>query len=176
MRYTYVSLILILSCIGLLACSDEHSDKAVTPTCVIGDDCFTRDTTLLNVDNISEAGGLLSHNFGKNCASCHQEHGPGKGLFVVSGSLYKDASTPWVDGASIRLFADKARTQLVSTIQADSQGNFYSTASIEVPDAGLYVSVFDKNEQKLQDMNSPKISFACNMCHSGNNKVIVKLK
>ncbi|MFY7929878.1 MAG: hypothetical protein ACOVS5_13485, partial [Oligoflexus sp.] len=70
--------------------------------------------------------------------------------------------------------ADRARTQVVLEVPVDKLGNFYSTESIDMPDAGLYVSVFNADGSKKQDMRSPKISLSCNTCHAGNAKVILK--
>ena len=158
----------------LWSCGKEEASNKDVAACNIGDSCYARDTATLNVPNISVSGGSKSHNHGQNCMSCHQDKGPGKGLFVIAGSLNKNASTPWVDGATIKLFSDKARTQLVTSVSADALGNFYSTDKVTVPAAGLFVSIFDRDDRKLQDMGSPKISLACNICHAGSAKLIVK--
>ncbi len=178
MKIDYVCSVTLLTVGILMACGkDTEKDKTSSvASCNIGDDCYVRDTATLNVTNISATGSSKSHNFGQNCQGCHQDKGPGKGLFQIAGSLYKNTTTPWVDGATIKLFSDKARTQLVASVNADSLGNFYSTDKLTVPAAGLFVSIFDSSDQKLQDMGSPKISFACNVCHAGNARLVVKPK
>lgn len=176
MKTSYGWLSALLVGAVLWSCGKEQANNKDVAACNIGADCYARDTATLNVTNVSASGGSKSHNSGQNCMSCHQDKGPGKGLFVIAGSLNKNASTPWTEGATIKLFSDKARTQLVSSFSADALGNFYSTEKITVPAAGLFVSIFDLNDQRLQDMGSPKISFACNICHAGSAKIIVKPK
>jgi hypothetical protein len=176
MKISYIFFTTALTMCFAAACGKEQDKSSSVAACVIGEDCYVRDKAALDVSNVSAPGGTKSHNVGQNCLGCHQDKGPGKGLFVIAGSLYKSSDTPWVDGATVKLFSDKARTQLVTSVNADALGNFYSTDKITVPAAGLFVSIFDLNDQKLQDMGSPKISFACNICHAGSAKLVVKPK
>lgn len=172
MLFQLYSRILLIALI-LSGCLKED-DAEEAPACAIGEDCFPRDEALLNVENISLSDSERSHNFGQNCMSCHQDRGPGKGLFTVAGSIYATSEEPWTEGATVRMFADRARTQVVLEVPVDKLGNFYSTESIDMPEAGLFVSVFNADGTKKQDMRSPKISLACNTCHAGSAKVILK--
>ena len=166
----FVLFLALVASHGCLQSSDN--DENVPSSCGIGEDCFSRDSSL-NVANISRAGGDESHNAGRNCMNCHQEKGPGKGPFVTAGTLFGPSLQAFEGGGSVRLFTDRARTQEVAQFAIDKLGNFYSTETLDIPAAGLYVSVFDAGGQKIQDMNGAKISFACNVCHAGNASLVV---
>jgi hypothetical protein len=105
---------------------------------------------------------------------CHQENGPGKGLFTIAGTIFGPELSTFNGGGTIRLFTDRPRTVEVYQFPIDKLGNFYSTDKLDVPEQGLYVSVFNAAGVKIKDMGSPKISFACNVCHTGLSSVIVK--
>lgn len=174
MRYLILRILALSSCLLLFACL-ESSDKDAAPavSCDAGEDCFVRNEAL-NVTNNSRVDSQVSHNFGQNCMGCHQENGPGKGLFTIAGTIFGPELSTFNGGGTIRLFTDRPRTVEVYQFPIDKLGNFYSTDKLDVPEQGLYVSVFNAAGVKIKDMGSPKISFACNVCHAGLSSVIVK--
>ena len=117
------------------------------------------DTTTL----ISYYNGTLSHNQGKNCQSCHQKSGNAKGWFSISGTVYDTSLIQVFPNSTVRLYDGLDSTGvLISTIEVDSFGNFYSTEKIDFKN-GLHVEV----EGKLisAKMGSLIRSAACNKCH-----------
>jgi len=174
MKYFILRIFALCSCLILFACLDP-SDNDDTPaaSCDTGEDCFERNKEL-NVTNNSRDDSQVSHNLGQNCMSCHQPKGPGKGLFTVAGTIFGTELSTFSGGGTVRLFTDRPRTVEVYQFPIDKLGNFYSTDKLDMPDQGLYVSVFNAAGVKIKDMGSPKISMACNLCHAGLASVIVK--
>src|SRR5262249_45083873 len=70
---------------ALVACGSAGVDPA--EEIVHGDPKFVR-VLALYVENISAHGEARSHNMGLNCMNCHQEHGPGKGRFMLAGTVH----------------------------------------------------------------------------------------
>jgi len=117
------------------------------------------DTTSL----ISNYNGTLSHNQGKNCQSCHQKGGIAKGWFSIAGTVYDSSLKQVFPNSTVRLYDGLDSTGvLISTIEVDSFGNFYSTEKIDFKN-GLYVEVGGKLISAK--MGSLIRSAACNKCH-----------
>lgn len=174
MKYFVLRLVVLCSSLFLIACLDAQDNEAKPEAiCEVGEDCFVRNETL-NVTNNSSVDSQVSHNFGQNCMGCHQLNGPGKGLFTIAGTIFGPDLSGFSGGGTIRLFKDRPRTVEVYQFPIDKLGNFYSTDKLDIPEQGLYVSVFNAAGVKIKDMGSPKISMACNVCHAGLASVIVK--
>lgn len=104
-----------------------------------------------------------SHNTGQNCMSCHTSGGSGHGVFTVAGSVYDNSKEFVLPNASIRLYTEVNGTgNLVTTLQSDKKGNFYTTETIDFG-TGLYVLVEGKTATK--HMISSLTTGACNSCH-----------
>ncbi len=174
MKSFTLTLLIISSYVFSVACREKQDNEAATvAACDVGEDCFIRDEAL-NVANNSSIGGLVSHNQGQNCMACHQQNGPGKGLFTIAGTVFGTDLSTFTEGGTIRLFTDRMRTSEVYQFPIDKLGNFYSTEKLNMPTQGFYVSVFNSAGNRIKDMNSPKISLACNICHAGLASVVVQ--
>jgi len=152
-------------------CADAKAAKNLKESFVPGDQCFTRNKSL-NVENIGKKDTEISHNTGQNCMQCHQPNGPGLGLFVVAGSVYKD--NKGLQGAKIKLFADPARKVVLSELVSDKLGNFYTTqkGKLDYPAKSVFVSVFSPDGKVEKKMRGPKPSGACNQCHNKGGFII----
>ena len=140
---------------------DDGDDPAI-----LGDPAYVRDPAL-DVPLTSARGEALSHNMGQNCMACHQQHGPGPGRFTAAGTLYGADGMPHADGA-IELRTGAAGTgELVRRIEADSNGNFYTTEALPLPDTALFPAVYDRAGALRNYMPFPTGSAACNVCHVG---------
>jgi hypothetical protein len=172
MRRLAISLLL---CAALPACGgDGAAPAAVTDLAPPpGDPAFQRDPRL-NVANISARGLSVSHNMGHNCMTCHQPHGPGKGLFTAAGTAYNPDGTVHPN-ATVRLrTAPNGGGDLVATIEGDAYGNFYTTQPLPTPEAALFVSITSSDGASTKEMPFPQRSLACNVCHAGGFGVRVR--
>ena len=168
MRTSSTFLAAWFSLVSLTSACDDGADDAP----ILGDPDYVRDPSL-DVPLISARGETLSHNMGQNCMSCHQAHGPGPGLFTAAGTIYGADQTPHTDG-SIELRTGAAGTgDLVLRIAADSNGNFYTTEKLPLPDTSLFPAVYDRDGMLRNYMPFPTRSAACNVCHVGSLVVLV---
>lgn len=168
-----------------------------------GSDAFER-PEVLNIENVSERGKARSHPIGNTmtigsrtyrrgpgaqCMQCHQEKGPGTGLFEVAGTVWNpDRSTPY-GGATLKILPISAgpcldgderehcqgqepgfyrEEDVVATLEADPNGNFYTT---ELPPEAAppfwpVVEPAEGDEGLTRKfMGHPAASGSCNMCH-----------
>ena len=152
----------------LLAPACDDADDPV----VLGDPEYVRDPAL-DVPLVSARGEALSHNIGQNCMACHQQHGPGPGRFTAAGTLHGADGTPYADGA-IELRTGAAGTgALVRRIEADSNGNFYTTETLPLPDSALFPAIYDRAGALRNYMPFPTSSAACNVCHVGSAVIVI---
>jgi hypothetical protein len=111
-----------------------------------------------------------SHNVGQDCMSCHGKNGEAKsnGWFVVAGTVFQaDKQTP-NPNAIVTLYSQAHGVgNVVHTIQADANGNFYTTEPIDFG-AGLY-PVVQSSGGAVQYMNNLIRVGSCNGCHNGAN-------
>ena len=149
------------------ACDDGEDDAAI-----LGDPAYERDPAL-DVPLTSARGGARSHNMGQNCMACHQQHGPGPGRFTAAGTLYGADGTPYNDGALELRTAPAGTGELVRRIEADSNGNFYTTESLPLPDMPLFPTVYDRAGVPRGFMPFPTRSAACNVCHVGAAVIVI---
>jgi hypothetical protein len=153
---------------AFVSACDDGADEAT----ILGDPSYERDPAL-DVPLISAHGEALSHNMGQNCMACHQAHGPGPGRFTAAGTLYGADGTPHADG-SIELRTGSSGTgELVLRIAADSNGNFYTTEALPLPDQPLFPAVYDRDDKLRNAMPFPTSSAACNVCHVGAAVIVV---
>ena len=163
-RFESIAFSFLLFVIVLSVSSCTHKQEEIdddTPEYV--------DTTTL----ISYYDGKLSHNAGKDCQSCHQKGGNGKGWFTVSGTVYDTTIVQVFPNSTVRLyeFLDISGV-LVATIEVDSLGNFYSTQKVDYKN-GLHVEV--EGKAITAKMGSLIHSGSCNKCHGvTTNRIWVK--
>ncbi len=170
------------------ALDSEASELDLMNDFVPGDARFQRDPAL-NVDNISAHGEARSHTISKNCLACHQENGPGRGIFTIAGSLLDERGRPYPN-AVLKLF-DTAQapgggpvtwggpvelTGLVMQVEVDANGNFFTTEPLpdSFPDKPLYPQFFSRDDRPLLrgDADQPALMGSgvqvggCNFCHN----------
>ena len=146
----------------LFSCEEKSTDIDPPPS-------PPDDTTTL----ISFYNDKISHHQGDNCQTCHQKGGNGIGWFNVSGTVYDSTLSQVFPNATVKLYdgIDSSGT-LVSIIEVDSFGNFYTTEDVDFGD-GLYVEVI--GNQINARMGSFITSGACNKCHGIlTNRIWVK--
>jgi hypothetical protein len=168
MHFTSASFAALLLLLPLAAACDDGDDEAV----ILGDPGYERDPAL-DVPLISAHGESLSHNMGQNCMACHQAHGPGPGLFTAAGTLYGADGTPHSDGAVELRTGPNGAGDLVLRIAADSNGNFYTTEMLPLPDSSLFPTVYDRDAMPRNAMPFPTSSAACNVCHVGAAVILI---
>lgn len=137
------------------------------PEPFIGDPDYVRDPSL-DVELISANGEARSHELGQNCMQCHQAHGPGPGRFTAAGTIYDADGTPHPD-ASVEL--RDGNGQIVLRIAADSNGTFYTTEPLPLPDAPVFPAVLSSDGARSRAMPFPTNSAACNVCHAGRQVI-----
>ena len=141
-----------------------------------GDPRFVRDAAL-NIDNVSKAGEKRSHNMGLNCMNCHQDHGPGKGLFRVAGTVYGPDDAPFLLGGTVELRTMAAGGgDLVLSVQVDSLGNFFTTEKAPFPETDLHALVKSADGSLTNEMPFTISSGACNVCHNEQKRVVLAPK
>ena len=122
-------------------------------------------------NNIGQVGtssnnSTRSHNAGVACSDCHKTGGTGQGIFTVSGTIYTSgAGTAVAPNGTVKIYSDMNRLNLVTTLEVDAKGNFYTVNAIDgLTDtgggiAGVYVTVGSRN------MPGNVSASACNSCH-----------
>lgn len=149
--------IVLLACLG---CDDGDEGP------FIGDPDYERDPAL-DVTLISTHGEAISHNVGQNCMQCHQQFGPGPGLFTAAGTIHDIDGAPHPDGVVELRTAPGGGGELVLRIEADANGNFYSTEALPLPDMPVFPTVYSDDGARTIGMPFPTASAACNVCHAG---------
>ena len=117
-----------------------------------------------------------SHNMGKDCMDCHVKGGPGKGWFIVAGTVY-DTIFPnngLNPHATVYLYNQfGGQGALVATLEGDTKGNFYTTSSVNFGN-GLYPEVISA-KGNMAFMSAAITQGACNSCHNYNTyKIYIK--
>lgn len=116
-----------------------------------------------NEEMISSYNETESHKMGQNCMSCHKSGGEGEGWFNLAGTVYDSQKSSTYPNATVRLYSQpNGAGSLITTIEVDGLGNFYTTANIDFEN-GLYVSV--SGDKATEHMLSPILSGQCNSCH-----------
>jgi hypothetical protein len=91
-------------------------------------------------------------------AGCHGA-APGSTAYTIAGTAYKEmppgAPTAPAAGATIRLFMPGTKKSIAKTV-TDADGNFYTSAVITFPAAGLEVDITDcSSTPNIQPMIAP---------------------
>ena len=142
--------------------------------------CKEKDNTIINppdyVDTstlISVHNGIMSHNAGDDCQKCHQKEGNGKGWFSISGTVYDSLIQNVYPNATVFIYDGlSSASPLLTRIEVDSLGNFYSTEEIDFKN-GLHVEV--EGKIGTAKMGSLIRSASCNRCHGvTTNRIWVK--
>lgn len=135
----------------------------------------------LDVALQSERDSARSHNVGENCMRCHQANGQGLGRFTLAGTLRNPDGTPHPNG-SVTLartlpgeqHASRNETDTVIEVHADAKGNFYTTATLPLPDEPLFAIVRSADGSSQNAMGWKTMTAACNACHVGSNVLSVE--
>jgi len=125
----------------------------------------------LDVEQLSTADASISHNNGRNCMSCHQASGPGKGQFTAAGTVYKVDGSVADPGSIVGIYADPTRQVVIAELEVDQLGNVYTTEDLGLSESKRFVSVWSADRQLRADMRSPKFNLSCNFCHDAAFKV-----
>ena len=176
----------------LLGCASE-GDPAGSRTLnlmenfVPGDPSFVR-SPALDVDNISQHGEYRSHTRGRNCLTCHQSEGPGRGLFTFAGSLVDEKLRPYPnatlrlfktarapDGGPVQFGGPVELSDLAMELELDANGNFFTTEAPpeSFPEAALYPQFFSESDEPLYKADGTAHAImgggatvgGCNFCH-----------
>lgn len=140
---------------------------------------------------VSSAGEARSHapgdaRHGSNCLRCHQEYGPGKGRFVLGGTVFHEDGTPYTGGGSIEVGVGQghwgARTpqekitdfELALSLPIDANGQFFTTETsvLDYAVQSYNARVVSADGELLLAM-APRKAGACNTCHSGSFRISV---
>jgi hypothetical protein len=109
-----------------------------------------------------------SHNFGKNCLSCHKVGGEAEAVavFAAAGSIYQSNGAPQTN-AFIHLYVPGTNT-VAASLETDASGNFYTSDVIAgLPSgAGVDAEVEGAGGKKI-NMTSTVKNGGCNTCHNG---------
>ena len=162
-------LALLLGCPAGEDCPDLDSIDLATRF-DYGDACFAdyERPDSLNIQAVSAADAGVSHNMGRNCQECHQENGPGLGLFSAAGTIYMADGNVAPAGTLVGLYEDRERQILVDELEVDVNGNVYTTADLGLDTAKLFVTIWSEDGTLRNDMGSAKYNLSCNFCHDAS--------
>lgn len=121
----------------------------------------------------SQRGGT-SHEAGQNCMACHGPNGLGPGRFTVAGTAFTNERLPNPNATVILSTQANGGGTVVLTLEADANGNFYTTAPVPLPDTLLYPKVKSTVSEAYNFMPFSTASGACNMCHVGSKPVFLE--
>jgi len=145
----YISILLILSIVGLMACS--HYDE------------------IQKNSKESKANEDESHNSGQDCMSCHNKSGneaASEGWWNVAGTVYNDNKL--ANNVTVELWSEpNGKGFRILNLVSDKKGNFYTNKIINF-NGGCYPLI--KNGTKTKAMLSVfKGGMSCSNsnCHGG---------
>ncbi len=105
-----------------------------------------------------------------NCMGCHSPNGGADaGCFRVGGTAFDsiDGDNATVN-AVVKLYTQpQGAGELVSTMEVDQSGNFYTTSPISFAN-GLYAAIIS-GQGNIRYMPNAVITGACNSCHGVAN-------
>ena len=123
-----------------------------------------------NEEKVSSYNETESHKMGQNCMSCHKSGGEGEGWFNLAGTVYEGDRSTTYPNTTVKIYDEPNGVgSLISTIEVDGLGNFYTTNNIDFGN-GLYVSVSGDTETIY--MIGPVTSGQCNSCHGTSTDTI----
>ncbi len=116
-----------------------------------------------NETKISTFNSVESHHSGQNCMDCHVSGNSGEGWFTVAGTVYDNTLNVTYPNALVELYTGPNSTgTLITTIEVDALGNFYTTKSVDLKE-GLYPTVVGNSESTV--MAGAITTGQCNQCH-----------
>lgn len=125
-----------------------------------------------NETKISSYNSDESHKAGQDCMICHVSGGDGEGWFTVAGTVYESGLTSIYPNATVKLYTGSNGTgDLVSTVEVDQNGNFYTTKIIDFG-TGLYILV--EGNTSTKNMYASITSGKCNSCHGATDRIWVE--
>ena len=86
----------------------------------------------------------------------------------VAGTIFDADGAPHPNGA-IELHDGDG--ELVVRIEADANGNFYTTEALPLPDVSLFPTALSSDGKRQRSMPWPTSSAACNVCHVGRQVI-----
>ena len=113
---------------------------------------------------------------------CHQINGPGKGQYIIGGTVYDQDGKTWTDGGFIEVvtaergyprrpdipLAEKLDNfEVKYRLPVDAYGQFYATSvpELDYQKESYFVRILNTNET-LKMVMPIAPSGACNHCHS----------
>jgi hypothetical protein len=205
-------LLTLLTAAAVVACSDDepstkddvetshnHADHVnLMNDFVPGDPNFKRNPAL-NVENVSKHDETRSHTRSKNCQTCHQEAGPGRGIFTISGTVLDEEHRPYPNailqifetvqapgGGPVAWGGPVEVLNLAMEIEVDGNGNFFTTQELPdfFPDKPIYPRFVTADRQPLYKelglfeatMGGGVSVGGCNFCHSETFPIIARLE
>ena len=127
----------------------------------------------LDVPLKSQRGGN-THRPGENCMACHGPNGLGPGLFTVAGTAFTSAGELNPNTTLLLTTQRNGGGTVVLTLEADANGNFYTTEPVPMPDTPLFPKVMNATSGASNFLPFPTASGACNMCHVGRLPVFLE--
>ena len=116
-----------------------------------------------NETKISTFNSDESHKSGQNCMDCHVSGNSGEGWFTVAGTVYDSTLNSTYPNVLVELYTGpNSSGTLITTIEVDALGNFYTTESVDLT-KGLYASVVGDSESTT--MAGAITNGKCNQCH-----------
>ncbi len=149
---------------------------ALTPACDPGDEppptppAPVERPASLDVPMKSQRGGT-SHRAGENCMACHGPNGLGPGRFTVAGTAVTSERRPNPNTTLLLTTERNGGGTVVLTLEADANGNFYTTEPVPLPDTLLFPKVMNTTSGGYNFMPFSTASGACNVCHVGRMPV-----
>ncbi len=114
-----------------------------------------------NVERVSEHGLTLSHTDdrrGSDCMTCHTG-------YTIAGTVYDLGLENFYADATLYFYTEpEGGGRLVETLEADANGNFYTTLPVTF-DTGLYPVIESSDGIDHQYMPSSTTTGSCNSCH-----------
>ncbi|MFP2930675.1 hypothetical protein ACLESO_36845 [Pyxidicoccus sp. 3LG] len=147
------------------ACGSDDGDDDENPPPTV-----QRSPELDSVSLKSQRGGT-SHEAGKNCMACHGPNGTAPGLFTVAGTATNARREANPDATLTLSTAPNGAGTVLLTLEADANGNFYTTEAMPFPTQSLYPRVTSRATASVNFMPFPTMSGSCNVCHVGSNPV-----
>ncbi|MGD8567852.1 MAG: hypothetical protein PVJ39_07175 [Gammaproteobacteria bacterium] len=121
---------------------------------------------------VSQHGTTTSHTDdrrGRNCMDCHTDGTGNPYIYTLAGTVYQQGDPTQVyPNATVYLYDQpNGKGNLVSTIEVDNNGNFFTTEAIDFG-AGLYPAIVGNANNDPVYMPASTITGQCNSCHTGD--------
>ena len=133
-------------------------------------------------DQVASAHGTtFSHTDGRrgaDCLGCHSVGGDNPYQYTIAGTVYEIDLQNFYPDATVSLYTGPDGTgDLIATIEVDSNGNFYTTAEVDLGNGqgnGVYPAVTGRDGTITRYMNEKTNDGSCSSssCHSVNRPPI----